>query len=230
MQPNLTPLTQEQKQLVEQYFRYAAASGMNKARQLGLGSFDADELVAEYLIRLVYAARAYHHEGGVPFKNYLAVTFKSSWRQFHVIVSGAKHQGKGGFFSPVMVSFQADCSESHYDNEIPFEEVYWDETDDLPDEIVDKKMMIERLRLCLTKLPPMWIFVLEKHVLEGHTLGDIGNALGVSRQNVHQIYKAACQEMLRMLQGKSALKHGRLGKKTRNVDLDEVRVQRTNRG
>jgi RNA polymerase sigma factor (sigma-70 family) len=138
----------------------------------------ADELVAEALLGLTYAAATFDEKRGVPFVAYLTMAVRH--RLFHAV---AKWRRMNRLKRPLPSYYQ---SRSYLDPEAR--------------QLVDPHAQTTAIDLCdrvRRILPPQWFEILRLYHSDGQTLAQIGHHYGVTRQRVNQILTQAADRVRR---------------------------------
>ncbi|HKQ63109.1 MAG TPA: sigma-70 family RNA polymerase sigma factor [Candidatus Polarisedimenticolaceae bacterium] len=174
------------EQLVERYLPLAAKEAHRAAQIVGYRYFD--DLLAEARVALVKAAQASDRAGPLSFFDFATwrirrATSQAMWR---IIRTGRRELALEDVYGP-MVEGEDDAPPG--------------DPPDLgrsPEEQVIARLTAERMldRLAPRQRQIIW------HLMNGRTLEDVGDSLGVSRQTVHNVARDAL-EVLRSIFGGS---------------------------
>jgi len=172
---NMTPLTDEQRALAEQWYPLALSIAGHSWKHHPRLDFDAFRSTAIHA--LIRAARTFDPQLGFTFGTYLGVAAERHIRRTLLLERGRPDLAKG--------SYVAD------DDYGPEYEV--DELAAVPDHrassIADMEEM-EAFEYRIAGLRPRQQHVLRSMILDGKSMTDIAKELGVSHQRVQQIVHA----------------------------------------
>lgn len=148
------------------------------------GLVPLDELEGEAVCALVYASRRFDPARQVPFGAYLTMVIRH--RLIHVVTTWCR----GGRLVHTRFTDLEDAPQSkpggRFDTPCP-------RTRDVDDEAAVREMLEKVRRL----VPPRSFQALQLYYAHGHTLEEVGDILGVSRERVRQMIQMAIDQVRR---------------------------------
>jgi RNA polymerase primary sigma factor len=133
-----------------------------------------DELRGEALYALVYAAGMFDDARGVPFGAYATMAIS------HRLIQAMNAWRRGGRQAYTRFTDLTATTQTEFDTPCP-------RTRESRDQAALREAM-DRLRRLL---PPRWFHALHLYYAQGHTLEEVGQRLGVTRERVRQLLTKA---------------------------------------
>jgi RNA polymerase sigma factor (sigma-70 family) len=161
--------------------RERAESHLTLARRLAWKQFlrcakavPLDELRGEALHALCYAAGMFDDSRGVPFGAYATMAIR------HRLIQAVNLWIRGGRLAHVRFTALTATTKSVVDVSCP-------RTREVSDDAALHEL-VDRVRRVL---PPRWFQALQLYYAHGHTLEEVGNRLGVTRERARQLLSKA---------------------------------------
>ncbi len=169
----LRPLNEHSQELARTHQDLARRLAWKQHLHCGR-SMPLDELRGEALYGLVYAAGMFDPSRGVPFGAYATMAIKHRLMQAVVIWQ------RGGRLAHIRFTDLNARMANEFDTPCPHTR-----------ESIDEATLHETLDRVRCRLPSRWFQALELYYADGHTLEEVGNRLGVTRERVRQLLNKA---------------------------------------
>lgn len=133
-----------------------------------------DDLYGEAQYALVYAAGMFNDTRGVPFGAYATMAIS------HRLIQAINNWRRGGPRAPVRFTDLMAHVQTEFDTPCPRTR-----------ESSDKAALNEAIERVRRRLPARWFRALDLYYAQGHTLEEVGQRLGVTRERVRQLLNKA---------------------------------------